>query len=84
MGGKNSGRPGGNPDLKKYAFEMQGENRDEPLTESIGFRLPKSLKERFDRLSREQKTAVRLAGIDAMTIAVSEIEKIENMGDSSL
>lgn len=67
-------RKGGNPDIAKHGFKIQGD-RDEPLTEAIGFRLPKSLKERFDRLTKEQKTAVRLAGIDAMDEAVSLIEQ---------
>ena len=74
-------RPGGNPNIWEHGFKMQGENRDEPLTEAIGFRLPKSLKERFDKLSKSEKTAVRLAGIDAMEAAVAAIEKATTEGD---
>ena len=80
MGGKKSGRPGGNPNIAKHGFKIQGD-RDEPLTEAIGFRLPKSLKQRFDQLSKEQKTAVRLAGIDAMKEAVTKIESEETEGE---
>lgn len=43
-GTKSSGRPGGNPELKKYSFTT---DREEPLREKIQFRAPLSLKEKL-------------------------------------
>ena len=37
------GRPGGNPDIKKYGFKQQ-HNWDEPCNEKMTLRLPASLK----------------------------------------
>jgi hypothetical protein len=42
--GKRRGRPGGNPDLAQHQFTTE---RDEPCTERIQIRLPKSLYERI-------------------------------------
>jgi hypothetical protein len=39
-GTKASGRPGGNPDLKKYSFTT---DRDEPLRERLQIRVPASM-----------------------------------------
>ncbi|MGL4883455.1 hypothetical protein C7B62_08745 [Pleurocapsa sp. CCALA 161] len=41
-GTKSSGRPGGNPDLKKYSFTT---DRDEPLRERLQIRVPASMKQ---------------------------------------
>ena len=41
-GTKASGRPGGNPDLKKYSFTT---DRDEPLRERLQIRVPASMKQ---------------------------------------
>ena len=43
-GNKNSGRPGGNPDIKKYWFET---DRPEPLRESLNVRVSASMKKRL-------------------------------------
>ena len=43
-GTKNSGRPGGNPDLIKYAFKT---DRDEPLREKVNLRVSKSMLEKL-------------------------------------
>ena len=40
-GTKSSGRPGGNPDIKKYGFKT---NRSESCTAQITVRIPPSLK----------------------------------------
>lgn len=44
-GTKASGRPGGNPDLKKYSFTT---NRDEPLRERLQIRVPASMKQELE------------------------------------
>lgn len=44
-GTKASGRPGGNPDLKKYSFTT---DRDEPLRERLQIRVPASMKQELE------------------------------------
>ena len=44
-GTKASGRPGGNPDLKKYCFTT---DRDEPLREKLQIRVPASMKKELE------------------------------------
>ena len=44
-GTKTSGRPGGNPDLKKYCFTT---DRDEPLRERLQIRVPASMKKELE------------------------------------
>lgn len=44
-GTKSSGRPGGNPDLKKYSFTT---DRDEPLRERLQIRVPASMKQELE------------------------------------
>ena len=39
-----SGRPGGNPDIKKYGFKT---DRDEPLRERLQIRVPASMKQQL-------------------------------------
>ncbi len=43
-GTKSSGRPGGNPDLKKYGFTT---DRPEPLRESVHVRVSASMKKQL-------------------------------------
>ena len=43
MGSINSGRPGGNPDIAKYAFR-QKYDWNEPCSEQVSFRIPPSMK----------------------------------------
>jgi hypothetical protein len=43
-GTKASGRPGGNPDIKKYGFKT---DRDEPLKERVQIRVPASMKKKL-------------------------------------
>jgi hypothetical protein len=43
-GTKTSGRPGGNPDIKKYGFQT---DRDEPLRERLQIRVPVSMKQQL-------------------------------------
>ena len=43
-GTKSSGRPGGNPDIKKYGFKT---DRDEPLRERLQIRVPASMKQQL-------------------------------------
>ena len=43
-GNQNSGRPGGNPDLKKYCFTTK---REEPLRERLQVRIPASMKQKL-------------------------------------
>ncbi len=43
-GTKSSGRPGGNPDIKKYGFKTE---RAEPLRESVNVRVPASMKKQL-------------------------------------
>jgi hypothetical protein len=42
-----TGRPGGNPDLVKHQFTT---DREEPCSERIQIRLPRSLKERIQEI----------------------------------
>ncbi|MEN9871610.1 MAG: hypothetical protein RLZZ171_2602 [Cyanobacteriota bacterium] len=48
-GTKTSGRPGGNPDIKKYGFKS---DREEPLVESISIRISASMK---SQLKQQEK-----------------------------
>ncbi|MGB5595479.1 MAG: hypothetical protein WBM62_15780 [Crocosphaera sp.] len=43
MGGKASGRPGGNPDIKEYGFKQKYDRWDEPCTAKMTLRLPPSM-----------------------------------------
>ncbi len=43
-GTRTSGRPGGNPDIKKYGFKT---DRDEPLRERLQIRVPASMKQQL-------------------------------------
>ncbi len=43
-GTRTSGRPGGNPDIKKYGFKT---DRDEPLRERLQLRVPTSMKQQL-------------------------------------
>lgn len=45
-GTKSSGRPGGNPDIKKYAFKS---DRDEPLRSRLQLRVSDSMKQQLDQ-----------------------------------
>ena len=51
-GTKTSGRPGGNPDIKKYGFKT---DRDEPLRERLQIRVPTSMKNRLKELDNWQE-----------------------------
>ena len=51
-GTKTSGRPGGNPDIKKYQFKT---DRDEPLRERLQIRVPTSMKNRLKQLDNWQE-----------------------------
>ena len=46
-GTKASGRPGGNPEIKEYGFKT---TRDEPLSERIAVRVPKSMEAKLKEL----------------------------------
>ena len=46
-----SGRPGGNPDIKKYGFKT---DRDEPLRERLQIRVPASMKQQL--LTQESRS----------------------------
>jgi hypothetical protein len=50
-GTKASGRPGGNPEIKKYGFKT---TRDEPLSQQINIRIAKSMEVKLKELPRWQ------------------------------
>ena len=52
MGSQASGRPGGNPDLKKYQFTSE---REEPCTAKMTLRLPPSDYEKLKTLDNWQE-----------------------------
>ncbi|MEM7579096.1 MAG: hypothetical protein AAF316_04455 [Cyanobacteria bacterium P01_A01_bin.80] len=54
----NSGRPGGNPDLKKYQFKAKG---DEPLNQKLTLRLTGSMMEFLKSLGKDYPNFVREA-----------------------
>ena len=45
-GNKNSGRPGGNPDIAQFRFKT---DRDEPLRERLQIRVPASMKQQVQQ-----------------------------------
>jgi hypothetical protein len=45
-GNKNSGRPGGNPDIVKFRYQT---DRDEPLRERLQIRVPASMKQKVQQ-----------------------------------
>jgi len=45
-GNKNSGRPGGNPDIAKFHFKT---DRNEPLRERLQIRVPASMKQQVQQ-----------------------------------
>jgi hypothetical protein len=51
-GTKTSGRPGGNPDIKKYGFKTE---RNEPLRERLQIRVPASMKQQLKQLDDWQE-----------------------------
>ena len=51
-GTKSSGRPGGNPDIKKYGFRT---DRDEPLRSRLQLRVPDSMKQQLDQQDNWQE-----------------------------
>ena len=51
-GTKSSGRPGGNPDIKKYGFKS---DRDEPLRSRLQLRVPDSMKQQLDQQDNWQE-----------------------------
>jgi hypothetical protein len=51
-GTKASGRPGGNPEIKKYGFKT---NRDEPLRERVQIRVPASMKKKLQEKENWQE-----------------------------
>lgn len=57
MGNKNSGRPGGNPDIKNFGFKTE---REEPLLEKLQLRISASMKEEIKSKDNWQEL-VRLA-----------------------
>ena len=52
--GQGRGRPGGNPDIKKYGFKQQYE-WDEPCTAKMTLRLPPSHYEKLKQLPNWQE-----------------------------
>ncbi|MDJ0535763.1 MAG: hypothetical protein QNJ70_25290 [Xenococcaceae cyanobacterium MO_207.B15] len=51
-GTQSSGRPGGNPDIKKYGFKS---DRDEPLRERLQIRIPTSMKKKLEEQENWQE-----------------------------
>ena len=51
-GTQSSGRPGGNPDIKKYGFKT---DRDEPLRERVQIRIPTSMKKKLQEKENWQE-----------------------------
>lgn len=51
-GTKTSGRPGGNPDIKKYGFKT---DRDEPLRELLQIRVATSMKQQLKQQDNWQE-----------------------------
>ena len=51
-GTKSSGRPGGNPDIKKYGFTT---DRDEPLRSRLQLRVPDSMKQQLEQQDNWQE-----------------------------
>ena len=46
-GNKNSGRPGGNPNLANYSFKQKG---DEPLDVHVSLRITRTMKEKLNKV----------------------------------
>lgn len=65
MGSKKSGRPGGNPDLKKYFYTT---DREEPLRSRLQIRVPDSLKEQVQNKENWQEF-VRQAIVEKLQAA---------------
>ncbi|MDJ0713898.1 MAG: hypothetical protein QNJ54_06730 [Prochloraceae cyanobacterium] len=70
-GNKNSGRPGGNPDIKNYGFKT---DRDEPLRASLHIRLTPSIK---SKLKTKENWQERVRDAIAQ-IALEEEENIKS------
>jgi len=51
-GTKTSGRPGGNPDIKKYGFKT---DRPEPLKEKLQIRITASMKQKLSETENWQE-----------------------------
>ena len=51
-GTQSSGRPGGNPDIKKYGFKT---DRAEPLRERVQIRIPTSMKKKLQEQENWQE-----------------------------
>ncbi|MDJ0717025.1 MAG: hypothetical protein QNJ54_22880 [Prochloraceae cyanobacterium] len=71
MGNKNSGRPGGNPDIRKYAFKT---DRKESLTKQMNVRVAPSMLEKL-QAQENWHEFVR----QAIEKALAEVEEEKNI-----
>ena len=63
-GTKSSGRPGGNPQITKFAFKAKGED---PLNIRLSFRISANMKEALDKLEGDRNEFIRNAIAEALS-----------------